>query len=94
MASMNKSQRAAYYLQRIRTAKNPKEEVQKILAEIDTLVWTSTNTPLTKQEKQEIIEELELLIISTITKSKPITEASDNSGILDVIHLLKRGVTD
>jgi len=94
MASMNKSQRAAHYLERIRTAKNPMEEAQRILADLDTLVWTSTNTRLTRQEKLEIVEEFESLAFPTLRKSERITEASDNSGILDVIQLLKRGVRD
>lgn len=94
MASMNKSQRAAHYLERIRKAKSPLEEAKGILAEIETLVWSNTNQRLTKQEKLEIIEELESLAFPTLRKSDRITEASDNSGILDVISLLKRGVKD
>lgn len=93
MASMNRSQRAKYYLEIIRAANNPIVEARKILAEIETLVWESTNKPLTKQEKLEIIAELESLAFPTLRKSEGlVTEASDNSGILEVISLLKRGV--
>jgi hypothetical protein len=94
MASMNKSQRAAHYLDLLRKTKNPIEEAKGILAEIETLVWSNTNQRLTKQEKLEIIEELESLAFPTLRKSERIVEASDNSGILDVISLLKRGVKD
>lgn len=94
MASMTNSQRAAHYLERIRAAKNPAEEAQSILAEIETLVWTNTNTRLTKQEKLGIIQEVESLSFPTLQKGARIVEASDNSGILDVIKLLKRGVKD
>jgi hypothetical protein len=86
---------AASYAKRILEATNKQQEGLKVLAEINDLVWTNTQKPLTKEEKQSIVDDIASLISPIIRKSevfdRVITEASDNSGILDVISMMKRG---
>jgi hypothetical protein len=97
---MNKQQRAQYYLQLLNEARNPEIAKSQILTDLNSLVWTNTKIPLTEAEKIEILDDLDKLYSyeRIIRKSVPgienydsINEA-DNSGILDVISALKRGV--
>lgn len=100
---MNRSERAKHYFERLSKSSNPKSELEKILREIDGLVWSSTNKPLDEAEKILIIEALEKLIKESSysvyeSRSEPglekiqkgVTSASDNSDILDVISAIKR----
>lgn len=78
--------------------------MREILAHVNTLVWKrpgQPDLPLTRQEKNRIIEEI--FDDRTFIKSVPGLESdrvygsineADNSGILDVISALKRGVKD
>ncbi|HCB3722825.1 TPA: hypothetical protein MYV55_004953 [Klebsiella aerogenes] len=67
MAEMNNKERAALYYQRLITAPNRKIEAQRIMAEIDQLYWTHNNNPLTKDEKQTLIKEIESLVKRRVT---------------------------
>jgi len=99
MASMNRTERAKYYFDRLLASANPRAELERIFREIDTLVYSSSNKPLDEAEKVRIIEEFERLIRQL---PYPISEsrsehfrdsgpsASDNSDILDVISAMKR----
>lgn len=96
MASMSKQERALYYLNIIHNSANLDDATKEILTSLNSLSFTSTGVPLSKREKNQIIEELEQLLFPPKTKrwtpsNETITEASDNSGILDVISALKRG---
>jgi hypothetical protein len=76
----------------------------EILASVNTLVWVEPGKPnrsLTRHEKFQIIEEI--FEDLDFQKSLPSLEServygsineADNSGILDVISALKRGVKD
>lgn len=103
MASMNRSERAKSYFDRLLASSNPKAELEEIFKEIDNLVYASSQKPLDEAEKIRIIEELERLIkqlpypisegrsqagLEHLKKSS--TTASDNSDILDVISAMKR----
>lgn len=103
MASMNRTERAKYYFDRLLASTNPRAELERIFREIDTLVYSSSNKPLDEAEKVRIIEELERLIRQlpysiSESRSEPGFEhfkdsgpsASDNSDILDVISAMKR----
>ncbi|WP_102313315.1 hypothetical protein BCV29_17995 [Vibrio cyclitrophicus] len=103
MASMNRTERAKSYLDRLLASSNPKAELEKIIRDIDSLVYASSKKPLDEAEKIRIIEELERLIKQIpypISEShsqpglehlkKSDTTASDNSDILDVISAMKR----
>lgn len=94
MTSMTKNERAAHYLKRIKSAPNPLIEARAILEELNSLIWTSTGQKLSRQEKLEIVKEIESLAFPTTRRWEPATEASDNSGILDVITMLKKGAKD
>jgi len=91
---MNKQQRAAHYLARIRETRNSPDEVERILSELNSLVWTESQKPLTKQDKLAIIEEIRSQAFPLTKSWEVIVEASDNSGILDVISALKKGAKD
>ncbi|MEL4241006.1 hypothetical protein [Shewanella xiamenensis] len=101
MASMSRSERAAHYFKRLMSARNVRAELDDIFNEIESLVYTSNNQPLTKQEKILIIEELESLVRKSpynISESAGLeqfrnkTSASDNSDILDVISAMKKKI--
>lgn len=103
MASMTSKERAQHYFQRLLKATNYKSELESILNDLNSLVFTNTTKPIDKETKIKILEELENLIRSspsldsisesydygTIRKS---TSASDNSDILDVISAMKKKV--
>ena len=98
MASMTRKERAESYLKRILTATNREAESTKILEELNGLIYSSNNEPLSEQDKLLIIEVIEELHTNPLVeKSKSleqiqIAEASDNSGVLDIIEALRRGV--
>lgn len=93
MTPMNKKQRAESYLKLIRDSSNKELVYKKILNEINGLVWSETRQPLSKEERLAIIEEIDNLFQQEIQKSKAlVTNASDNSGVIDIIGALKRGV--
>jgi len=107
MASMNNQQRAQQYLERLLKASNPKSELEKILEDLNGLVFNSNKEPIDSATKRAILEELERLAkqkvaledinesrnFGYIEKSKGlVTNASDNSDILDVISAMKKRV--
>lgn len=93
MTPMNKKQRAESYLKLIRDSSNKELEYKKILNEINGLVWAETQQPLSKEERLAIVEEIDNLFQQEIQKSNVlVTNASDNSGVIDIIGALKRGV--
>lgn len=101
MASMTRSERAVHYFKRLMSARNVRAELDNIFNDIESLVYTSNDQPLTKQEKILIIEELESLVRKSpynISESASLeqfrnkTSASDNSDILDVISAMKKRV--
>lgn len=110
MASMNRSERAKYYFERLLKSSNPKSELEIISREIDDLVYATSNKPLDDADKLLIIKELERLIRERTlsineSRSRPRfeilddlrksrTTASDNSDILDVISAMKRSRGD
>lgn len=96
MASMNSTQRAASYLKRIIESSNKDLEFKRILDDINSLVWTESKRPLSKAEKLAIIEEIERLFHEQpiLENKRYYTNASDNSGAIDIIGALKRGVKD
>lgn len=101
MASMNRQERAQSYYNRLLNATNLQDEIKKIIGEINTLQWTETKKPLTKSEKLLIVDELKALIESK-TAFESMTEsseergfeinASDNSGTLDIIDTITKGI--
>lgn len=103
MVSMNRTERAKSYFDRLLVSSNPKAELEKIFRDIDSLVYASSNKPLDEAEKNRIIEELERLIKQLpyqISESRSLpglenfkksdSTASDNSDILDVISAMRR----
>ena len=96
MASMNSKERAREYLDRLKAAADIRSEAQKIANEIDSLVWLKDQKKLTREEKLQILNELEQLAIHREKDSRGyiIVEASDNSGVIDVISALKKGIKD
>ncbi len=91
---MNNKERARNYLERLKNAKDVRAEAQKIANEIEGLVWSKDQKKLTKAEKFQILNELEQLAVHGEKDSRGyvIVEASDNSGVLDVINALKNGI--
>ena len=91
MSSMNRRERALYYAERLQSARNKNEEAEKILKELNGLVWTKDNTPLPREDKLAILEETKSIIQEglEIRDGKILQKAADNSGILDVIEMLK-----
>lgn len=98
MASMTRRQRAEHYLKLLLESRNQQTTFQEILNELNGLVYAKTNEPLSKQDKIAIIEDLETIfqeLPQTRNKSwEYSTNASDNSGVIDIIGALKRGVKD
>lgn len=93
MASMNSRERARLYLERLKKATNKNVEAKRIIDEINGLFWTKNQKKLSVQEKLELIAILEdLALHGEKQDGRVIVEASDNSDILEVIRLLKRGV--
>ncbi|WP_345888582.1 hypothetical protein [Shewanella algae] len=101
MASMTRNERAKHYLERLISARNTSAELDRILTEINGLIYSSSGKPLTQQDKLLIIEELERLVRDSsynINESISLehhiksTSASDNSDILDVISAMKKKV--
>ena len=94
MASMSRHERALSYAKRLKAASDYSEEAKKILNEINGLVWSKDSKSLSLTEKQAILDEIKKIIeLGEKTDSgKIIVEAADNSGILDVIDMLKNNV--
>jgi len=103
MASMTREERVQHYVERIVKASDKKAELERILSEINGLIYSESKKPLALADKLKIIEELEKLIkISpafesldstrdySYTKKSP--SASDNSDILDVISAMKKRI--
>lgn len=95
---------AKIYLDRILKSKQKVQELKIIRGELDQLQIIE-NQLLTENEKFEVLEALEKLLKSNISvESPPVSErfgyviiqkslnAQDNSGVLDLISALKRGV--
>ena len=102
---MNNQERALHYFERLLKASNPKAELEKILSDINSLIYTSSEKPLDSATKVKILEELEKLIkrspkpsFESIDESRSYNysqksaTASDNSDILDVISAMKKRV--
>jgi hypothetical protein len=101
MASMTREQRAADYLRRLLNAKDVKRELDLIIIELNSLVFTNTREKLSKEDRLKIIEELERqarrrrAIDENVGFERYVEKsvtASDNSDILDVISAMKRRV--
>ncbi|MBA7491352.1 hypothetical protein ES702_01897 [subsurface metagenome] len=91
MSSMSKRERALNYAERLQSARNKNEEAEKILKELNGLVWAKDNTSLPREDKLAILEETKSIIQEglEIREGKILHKAADNSGILDVIDMLK-----
>lgn len=104
---MNRNQRAQHYFERLISASNPKAELQRIFDDLNSLVYSSSQKPISKEEKLLIIKELEELIKGSTTRidehfglgresfehlEKSAPTASDNSDVLDLISAMKRKV--
>lgn len=103
MASMSQKEIAQEYHERLTKATNPRAELGKIFAELDTLVFTISNKPIDRETKLKILEELEQLVkltpslkslneFRTYDSVQKSTQASDNSDILEVISAMKKRV--
>lgn len=101
MTSMSQKERAQQYLERLAKATNPRAELSKIFADLDSLVFTISNKPIDRETKVKILEELEQLVkltpsleslneFQTYDSLHKSTQASDNSDILDVISAMKK----
>jgi len=90
MASMNIKDRARHYLERLKQAADPFAEGENIAQEIDSLVWESSQEPLTRVEKFQIIEEIARVARygEKTSDGRRIIESCDNSGVLEVIDYL------
>lgn len=103
MASMNNKERAQYYFEQLLKANNKKAELARILDDLNSLVFASSNKPIDSDTKIKILEELEQLVKRTpglesrnesrsYDSFRKSTQASDNSDILDVISAMKKRV--
>jgi hypothetical protein len=103
MASLSPKERAQQYLERLAKAPNPRAELNKIFADLDSLVFTISKKPIDRETKLNILEELEQLIkltpsleslneFRTYDSVHKSTQASDNSDILEVISAMKKRV--
>lgn len=105
MESMSSQERALQYFKRLLKASSPKAELERILSDINNLVFSSSQKPIDAANKVKILEELEKLIkrsrqssFKNLTESgnfrafQKRAEASDNSDILDVISAMKKRV--
>ena len=70
------------YRNRIVAAKNKKQELEKILREIDGLVYTKSGKTITQEDKRRILEELRKEAIY----ESVITHAQDNSEFLELLN--------
>lgn len=84
---LSSKERALLYALRLKDANYSKAEAEKIRADLDGLVLTTNNQPLTKEAKLEILTETRSIVKSgaKTPDGKSILEASDNSGTLDII---------
>ncbi|MEZ8577978.1 hypothetical protein AB6C82_24515 [Vibrio splendidus] len=99
---MSRAERAQHYFERLASASNPKVELQRIFDDLNGLVYSKSNDPISNAEKLRIIEELERLIKGSTTRiderfgiehfEKSAPTASDNSDVLDLISAMKRKV--
>lgn len=98
---MTHNQRAQHYFERLLKSSNPKSELEIIQRDLDNLVFSNTEKPLDSSAKRLILEELERLVKRTpsfesFSESRNYeyiqkgANASDNSGILDVISAMKK----
>ena len=106
MATFNEL--AVGYLKRLQNTSDVSAEARRIIAEINGLVYSNTNNELSRADKLRIVEHLESLAVlkkkvdsivlnedfSVREESENFSQvnASDNSGILEVITKLKGGV--
>jgi hypothetical protein len=99
---MTRTERIAYYRKILAESSSLQLAIDRIVADVNTLVWSNTQQPLSKAERIKILEEI--FDDSGFRKSLPSTESfergygsvdavneADNSHILDVISALKRG---
>lgn len=70
------------YRNRIAAAKNKKQELEKILREIDGLVYTKSGKAISQEDKRRILEELRKEAIY----ESVITHAQDNSEFLELLN--------
>ena len=93
MASMNRDERAKQYYDRLRLASNPAVETQRIIEELNGLVWSKNNQPLPRDEKLRIVESLESIVIAneSHTSFSQHRDAADNGNVLELIKAIKGG---
>lgn len=99
MAGKNKTELINGYLSRIMNSSNKIGELQKVLDEIDTLVYSETQKPISDEYKNEIIkgirDRLQPLVVEQrdfsekIQKSGRVYNATDNSEIVDIINAVE-----
>ena len=103
MATMTNQEIAQSYYNRLLTSNDIITELSNIISEINSLVRSTDSTPISKTHKLEIINQLKTLIESGDTRFDSITEvslenrgfdteASDNSGTIDIIGILTSGI--
>ena len=84
MASMSREERANDYLQKLK--RNPtKMEAREIAKSLNSLVFTKSNNPLSKEDKLAIINEMLEQATSGL-----ILEHADNQEILSLISLVNQ----
>jgi hypothetical protein len=102
---MTRAERIAYYRKILLESTNRQTAIDKIVTDVNSLVWTDTGKPLTRAERIELLDAI--FKDWPLRKSFPNLESferqyqindsvtgADNSHILDVISALKRGAKD
>ena len=99
MASMSMTERAQHFLRILLTERNKPAAIDKIVSELNSLVITGTNQPLSHQEKLNILDELNRLatqqkniVLENFREKGYTTNASNNDDILDVISAMKKRI--
>ena len=89
---MTRQERALSYAKRLKETYSLNEEANKILKEINDLVYSKDNSPLPLDEKIAIIRETRKIFSQGLLRERfgdVIINASDNSGVIDVIDSIE-----
>lgn len=104
MATFNEL--AQGYLALFQESPNKQAAIQQIIERINNVTYTNTGESLSKSDKLQLVEELEKLFTEILNEgvtqkgfgktassaSHPQIRATDNSGVLDIISAIKKGV--
>lgn len=86
MSKMKREERAQSYVKRLRTAQDPQAEVEAVAADIRSLVWSSTQEPLTQDEQLAIID----MMLRQTEGRVYIQKEADNKRYLALVRDLRR----